>query len=197
MYFYLHISKKIRTFAAKFNKNLIIMYKVFLYIAIAASVVFVIQLIMTLIGLGGDADVDLDNADGLDSDTVGIFTFKNLVNFLLGYGWGGICFWNTIESTVWLQLTAVGVGLIFFFGFWILLKQILRLSQNSTFHPKQAIGLSADVYLHIPLNGRGKVQFSYRGSVHELDAICDTDLPTGAKCKIVGNKGDLLIVEKI
>lgn len=172
------------------------MYKVFLYIAIAASVVFVIQLVMTLIGLGTDADVDVDSAD-VDTDTVGIFTFKNLVNFLLGYGWGGICFYNTISSPVWLQLTAIGIGALFFVGFWLLLRQILRLSQNSTFHPEQAIGLAADVYLHIPVNGRGKVQFSYRGSVHELNAVSDTDLPTGAKCKIIGNKGDVLIVEKI
>ena len=174
------------------------MYNVFLYIAIAASVVFVIQLVMTLIGLGGDADVDMaDSADGLDTDTVGIFTFKNLVNFLLGYGWGGICFYNTISSALWLQLTAIGIGVLFFIGFWLLLRQILRLSQDSTFHPEQAIGLTADVYLHIPVGDRGKVQFSYRGSVHELDAVCDIDLPTGAKCKIIGNKGDLLIVEKI
>lgn len=173
------------------------MYNTFLYIAIAASVIFVIQFVMTLIGIGGDTDVDAVDSDGLDTDTVGIFTFKNLVNFLLGYGWAGICFYNTISSVLWLQLASVGVGLLFFVCFWLLLKQILRLSQDSTFHPEQAVGLAADVYLHIPSDRRGKVQFSYRGSVHELDAICDTDLPTGAKCKIVGNKGDLLIVESI
>lgn len=173
------------------------MYNAFLYIAIAASIVFVIQLIMTLIGLGGDTDADITTSEGLDTDSVGIFTFKNLVNFLLGYGWAGICFYNTISSVVWLQLTAIGVGLLFFVGFWLLLKQILRLSQDSTFHPEQAIGLTADVYLHIPADGRGKVQFSYRGSVHELDAISLEDIPTGAKCKIVGNKGDVLVVEKL
>lgn len=173
------------------------MYNVFLYIAIAASAVFVIQLVMTLIGLGGDTDVDVADSDGLDADTVGIFTFKNLVNFLLGYGWAGICFYNTISSMLWLQMVAVGIGLLFFLVFWLLLKQILRLSQDSTFHPEQAIGLAADVYLHIPVDGRGKVLFSYRGSVHELEAICEEDLPTGAKCKIIGNKGDVLVVEKI
>ncbi len=173
------------------------MYNTFLCIAIAASVVFIIQFVMTLIGLGGDTDVDAIDSDGLDTDTVGVFTFKNLVNFLLGYGWAGICFYNTISSTLWLQLTAIGIGLLFFFGFWLLLKQILRLSQDSTFHAEQAVGLTADVYLHIPSGRRGKVQFSYRGSVHELDAISDADIPTGAKCKIVGNKGDLLIVERI
>lgn len=173
------------------------MYNAFLYIAIAASAVFIIQLIMTLIGLGGDTDADVSSSEGLDTDTVGIFTFKNLVNFLLGYGWAGICFYNTIPSAIGLQLTAIGIGLLFFVGFWLLLRQILRLSQDSTFHPEQAIGLTADVYLHIPADGRGKVQFSYRGSVHELDAVADEDLPTGAKCKITGNKGDVLIVEKI
>lgn len=173
------------------------MYNAFLYIAIAASAVFIIQLIMTLIGLGGDTDADVSSSEGLDTDTVGIFTFKNLVNFLLGYGWAGICFYNTIPSAIGLQLTAIGIGLLFFVGFWLLLRQILRLSQDSTFHPEQAIGLTADVYLHIPADGRGKVQFSYRGSVHELDAVADEDLPTGAKCKIAGNKGDVLIVEKI
>ena len=44
------------------------------------------------------------------------------------------------------------------------------------------------VYLRIPAtgSGKGKVQVSQNGSVHELDALTDGDeIPSGAKVKIV------------
>ena len=69
--------------------------KFFWTIACCASLVFIIQTIMTFIGLGTDADVDAGPMDGSvdsmeDGALSGVFSFRNLINFLLGYGWAGV-----------------------------------------------------------------------------------------------------------
>ena len=62
--------------------------KFFWTIACCASLVFIIQTIMTFIGLGTDADVDAGPMDGSvdsmeDGALSGVFSFRNLINFLL------------------------------------------------------------------------------------------------------------------
>ena len=69
--------------------------KFFWTIACCASLVFIIQTVMTFVGLGTDTDVDAGPMDGSvdsmeDGALSGVFSFRNLVNFLLGYGWAGV-----------------------------------------------------------------------------------------------------------
>ena len=160
--------------------------KVFWGVAIVASIVFVIQTIMTFVGLDNDTDVD---SSGLDADEgiSGFFSLKNLVNFLLGYGWAGVVFKSLIPSSLWIQLAAVGVGLLFVLVWVIIIRQVMKLGVDKTFHIEETVGLVADVYLRIPSSGEGsgKVMVSVRGSVHELEAVTQGDaIPTGAKAKI-------------
>ena len=70
------------------------------YITLPASLVFLIQTVLTF--MGGDA------SDGLDADFDGdlshasgpfqLFTFRNLIHFLLGFGWTGVGFYQTIAN---------------------------------------------------------------------------------------------------
>lgn len=91
--------------------------KFFWTIACAASLVFIIQTIMTFVGLGTDTDVDAGPMDGSvdsmeDGSLSGVFSFRNLINFLLGYGWAGVLLHNSIESGLLLQVVAIVVGLL-------------------------------------------------------------------------------------
>jgi membrane-bound ClpP family serine protease len=60
---------------------------------------------------------------------------------------------------------------------------------------------TASVYLTIPASksGKGKIQISVRGSMHELDAMTEGDkIETGAPVKVVRVEGSTLVfVEKI
>ena len=173
--------------------------QIFWCVGIVAGIVFIIQSILTFIGLDSDADAGFD---GVEMDGVtGFFSFKNLINFLLGYGWGGVCLSNAVPSPVGLQLAAIGVGLAFVCLFLLVLRQVLRLGVDKTFHVEDAVGHTADVYLRIPAarGGSGKVQVSVNGSVHELEAMTDGDaIPTGAKAKVVGTiTSDSVLVERI
>ena len=163
--------------------------KIFWCVALASSIVFVIQTIMTFVGLDSDTDIDSGGFDGVDADGIsGFFSLKNLVNFLLGYGWGGIAFKNLIDSAVGLQLVAVAVGLVFVLGWVVIIRQVMKLGVDKTFRIDDAVGQVADVYLRIPAarGAAGKVMVSVNGSVHELEAFTEgNEIPTGAKAKIV------------
>jgi hypothetical protein len=179
--------------------------KFFWIIALCASLVFLIQTIMTFVGLGTDADVDAGPMDGSvdsmeDGSLSGVFSFRNLINFLLGYGWAGALLYCSIEKGWVLQVVAIAVGLAFVLAFVFMFRQVMKLSHDGSFKMSEAVGLKADVYLRIPASrsGRGKVQVSVKGSVHEVDAMTDRseEIATGAQVKIVKVLGDdLLLVE--
>ena len=178
------------------------MQKIFWCVALAASVVFVVQTVMTFIGLDSDTDVDGGGFDDVDATGIsGFFSFKNMINFLLGYGWGGIAFKDVIASTVGLQLAALGVGLLFVLAWVIIIRQVMKLGVDKTFRIEETVGLVADVYLRIPAakSGSGKIQVSVRGSVHELEALTEGGvIPTGAKAKVVATvNSDTVLVEAI
>ena len=179
--------------------------KFFWTIACCASLVFIIQTVMTFIGLGTDTDVDAGPMDGSvdsmeDGSLSGVFSFRNLVNFLLGYGWAGVLLNDSIDKGWLLQLVAIAVGLAFVLAFVFMFRQVMKLSHDGSFKMSEAVGLKADVYLRIPAarSGRGKVQVSVKGSIHEIDAVTDSDteIPTGGQVEIVEVLGDDLLLVK-
>ena len=179
--------------------------KFFWTIACCASLVFIIQTIMTFVGLGTDTDVDAGPLDGSvdsmeDGALSGVFSFRNLVNFLLGYGWAGVLLHDSIEKGWLLQLIAIAVGLVFVLAFVFMFRQVMKLSHDGSFKMQEAVGLKADVYLRIPAarTGRGKVQVSVKGSIHEIDAMTDndTEIATGGQVQIVEVLGDDLLLVK-
>lgn len=170
------------------------------YIAIGASVIFIIQTIMTFVGADSDTGVDADfdgNLDGGDSPFQ-LFSLRNLINFLLGFGWAGVSLYNVIESNVLLAIVAFLVGVLFIAFFFFIMRALLKLSEDNSFKIEDTIGKTADVYLSIPAakTGKGKVFISVRGSTHELSAITNSvdEIKNGSLVKVVGIEGDILIV---
>lgn len=173
--------------------------------AIAASVVFVIQNVLMLMGIGDmDSDVDADvstdfdvhtDFDSADADTdistghtghegtlgsagiFSLFTLRNFINFFLGFGWGGVSLAPVIQNKTLLIIAAICCGLLFVSIFVVLMRAILKLEHNGAFHINECVGLVASVYLRVPAHreAAGKVQVSVNGSVHELDAFTDGD----------------------
>ena len=175
--------------------------QVFWGLAIISSIFFLVQTIMAFLGLDADTedgagfeDVEMDGASGY-------FTFRNLINFMLGYGWGGVVLCESIPNMMWLQLAAMGVGVGFVLIFAFIIRQVMKLSTDKTFRMEEAIGQIADTYLRIPgyREGVGKVMVSVRGSMHELEAMTEGEaIPTGTKVRITKVIGsELLEVERV
>lgn len=183
--------------------NLPPLLKTFWFVAIPASVIFLIQTIITF--FGGDT------ADGVEADFDGdlsggdapfqLFSLRNLINFLLGFGWTGISFYDTISNQFVLISLAIIIGGIFVYFFFMIIKQVQKLAENNSFKINNTINKTAEVYLTIPekKSGKGKVLVSVKGSVHELDAITANEtLPSGSMVRVVQIENDnLLIVEKL
>lgn len=173
------------------------------YIAIGASVIFIIQTIMTFVGADADTGVDADfdgNLDGGDSPFQ-LFSLRNLINFLLGFGWAGVSLYTAIENNVLLAIVAFLVGLLFIAFFFFIMRALLKLSEDNSFKIEDTIGKTADVYLSIPAakTGKGKVFISVKGSTHELSAITNSvdEIKNGSLVKVVGIEGDILIVSPL
>ncbi|MEY3421752.1 MAG: hypothetical protein RIR48_2048 [Bacteroidota bacterium] len=159
--------------------------KTFWYIAMPVSLIFILQSAMTFIGLADmDTDTDSGGEFGHSDSPMELFTLRNLINFLLGFSWGGISFYTSIDNKFLLVIAAVGVGVVFVALFFYLIQQFRKLEENNTFTAQSVINQEGEVYLRIPPagDGNGKIQVSYKGTVHELDAISESDaLATGDK----------------
>jgi hypothetical protein len=177
--------------------------RTFWYIALPVSLVFIIQTILTFIG--GDAtdglEADFDGDMTGDSGPFQLFSLRNLINFLLGFSWFGISFWNVVENKTVLIGLAVVVGLIFLFLFFFIIRQLQKLQEDNTFTLKEVVGKTAVVYLRIPAerSGTGKIQVSVRGSVHELSAITNgEEIQSGAVVNVSQIIDEqILLVEKV
>lgn len=174
--------------------------QVYWYIAIIASVIFIIQTIMTFIGADADTGMDADfdsNLDGGDHPFQ-LFSLRNLINFFLGFGWTGASLFYSIGNKVILGIVAFVVGLVFIGVFFIVIRALMKLSEDNTFQLEETIGKTADVYMNIPASksGKGKVFISIRGTTHELSAITNSSelIKNGSIVKVSQIEGDTLVV---
>lgn len=174
-------------------------------ITLSASLIFVIQTIMTFLGLGDhDADFDLDTSDGsFDADpSMNLLTFRNLVNFCLGFGWTAVLMHEKIQSNALLIIVSVIVGILLVTVVMWIFKWLSGMQQtgNIDVH-KSAVGCEGKVYLTIPgeRKGEGKIQITINNAVREYDAVTDGEtIPTGKAIKVTEVINDYtLLVEEL
>ncbi|MBA4853210.1 NfeD family protein [Emticicia sp. BO119] len=186
----------------EFFDNLEPLLRTFWYIAIPTSLIFLIQTIMTFAGV--------DAADGIEADFDGdlghshepfqLFSFRNLINFLLGFSWTGISFYNLVGNRFILAIIAFLIGIAFVAVFFFIIQQIGKLSEDNSFQISNTVNQVGSVYLSIPehKSGKGKVQISIKGTFHELEAITENGrIKTNETVRIIGIENNTLVVEKI
>ena len=167
--------------------------KILWSIAIATSLIFILETVLTFIGIDHDGSFDMDtSADGsFESEpSMNLYTFRNLVNFLLGMSWTAILLKEQIASTALLMLIAVVVGILLVAAVMYMFKWLSKMQQSGNIDVyKSAVGCIGKVYLSIPAQrkGAGKVQITINESVREYDALTDSEseLKTGASIKVV------------
>ena len=177
--------------------GLSLLMKILWGVTLAASLVFIIQSIMTFVGADADSnfDVDVDTSmDGSDLSNIeggsNLYTFRNFVNFLLGFGWSAILLQGSIKSTGVLVIVSVLIGIALVAAVMWLFKWLAGMQQSGNINlQKSAAGCEGKVYLTIPANrsGSGKVQITIAGAVREYDAVTEGDeaLKTGASIRVV------------
>ncbi len=178
--------------------SLSVMLKVLWGVTLSASLIFLIQSVMTFIGAdaGGDMDMDFDADMSADADFsdlghsgMNLYTFRNFVNFCLGFGWTAVLMYEKIRPLALLFVVAFLVGAALVVAVMYLFKLLSSMQQSGNINVyKSAVGCHGNVYLTIPgeRKGDGKVQISINGSIREYNALTDDEtIPTGTPIKVV------------
>lgn len=190
--------------------------RVFWYIAIPFSVILLIQIVLTFIGIGGaSADVGGDVPDEIgDGDFVlsdiadaaqpsfSFFTFRNFVAFFAVFGWAGIIGVKHGFSDVMVVLFGIVCGLLIMLIISTLFYFISKLTDSGNLDIRNTINQVGNVYLPLKAHAGniGKVQINVQDSIREMRAIThkDLDLPTGTVIKVTAiESGSILVVEKL
>lgn len=170
--------------------------------AIVGTAILAVQMILTMVGMdSSDVDVDFDGADTMDlGGSISLFSVRNFVNFVVGFGWAGVCLSESIRNRGLLCAVAVLVGVAFVLMFFFIKRQTKKLEHNGAFKIEDSVGKTVDVYLRIPAHreGKGKVQVSLHGTVHEFDAMTAGEgVASGKKVKVMDViDGSTVLVEE-
>jgi membrane protein implicated in regulation of membrane protease activity len=177
--------------------------KVLWVITLASSLIFIIQSILTFIGAGdsdiesgGDFDAGVSDPSGSDVDTatetdpgMNLLTFRNFINFCLGFGWTTVLLRGKIASNVLLMALGFLVGIALVVAVMWLFKWLSSMQQTGNINVyKSALGCQGKVYLTIPgeRQGEGKVQITINNAVREYDALTDGDsIRNGASIRVI------------
>lgn len=192
-------------------------------IALPATVVLLLQTILTLVGLGHGADVDHDGSlDGAgaggDFDHDGgvceadhsfehtgeahadhdggfhLLTVRGIVAFLTIFGWVGIALLDMGLSAFLALPIAVVAGGAAMFLVAVLLKLALDMQQSGNLDVHNALGLTGEVYVPIEPGAKGKVTLVLQERFTELDAVCDQPLKTGQAVRVIDVADDGVLV---
>lgn len=160
-------------------------------ISIGTSLIFIIETVLTFIGIDSDIDTDFEISDGsFETDvSMNLYTFRNLVNFLLGMSWTAIILKDSIQSKAFLMVISVAVGMLLVAAVMYMFNWLGKMQQSGNIDVfKSAPGCNGKVYLTVPAErkGTGKVQITINGSVREYDAVTDSDsdIRTGTAIKV-------------
>lgn len=180
--------------------------KVLWGVTLSASLIFVIQTVLTFIGADADfdtdfsADVDASGADGIGGGS-NLYTFRNLVNFCLGFGWSDILLRDQIKSKTLVILISLAVGVALVAAVMYIFRTLSKMQESGNIDVfKSAVGCSGTAYLTVPAgrSGEGKVQITINNAVREYTALTDGDaISTGERITVVEVlDSNTLLVEK-
>lgn len=150
----------------------------YLFCACFGGVLFILMFIMSIVGIGHDAECDCEVHDGGIGE-VSIISIKGIIAFITFYGLSGICFkvpgwggWiiSVISGVVMMFVTAAVIALI------------VKLQHSGNVAPESLVGCAGKVYLSIPGEGKsgGQVSVTLPGSTRVVAAVADEALETGA-----------------
>ncbi len=180
-------------------------------VAICATLIMLIQLIMLIIGFGSDHDFDGDGDfdsdgdiynDGTFADVFGlkILSIRNFFIFLAMGGWSMIIIYELSENYPIAIIFGIIVGLIMVVLCSYAMKKAMQLQDSGNIDIANSIGKIGTVYLKIPGKraGMGKVNVLIQERFVELDAMSEDeeDIPTGSEVLIVSQNNDYVVVKK-
>ncbi|MDD3886270.1 MAG: hypothetical protein PHI35_05325 [Victivallaceae bacterium] len=166
---------------------------IYFFIAVAGTTVFVVQFILTVIGLHSDTDMpdsgfEVDSHDVTDISGLNFFSLKSIVAFITFFGWGGVFFghlgWGGLAIACFCGAAMMALTAI-------VLSLLLKMQQSGNISPEDMLNHRATVYLSIP-PGRapgGIVTVALENCSRQVHARSDKAIPTGTDVIVSENLG--------
>jgi len=174
--------------------------QVFWSLGAGATVILVLQTLLSFVGMDIDTDVDLDLSTEISLE-FGLFSIKSFLAFIAFFGWTGVIAMGYGWSMPLVILASAGAGLIAMALVAYMLFQFQKLESSGTMRIEEALLEEAEVYLSIPAAGQGMGQISLElnGGLKQLKAVSEGDrIPTGTNVKVVDIlEGNVLLVEPV
>jgi len=165
--------------------------------ALLFGILFLWQLIMTVIGLGGGEselsshvdDVTVHHDTGDSSETVAVFkllSVRSVLAFFTLFTWAGALYLTNhmppARAVPYALLWGIAAMLIVAF----LLRALSRMAESGTASISSCLGATGTVYLDIPAGGDGEVRVMMSGAMTHLRARCaGAGLKAGAAVRVV------------
>lgn len=181
------------------------MTTVFVISAVVGGTVLLVQFVLTLVGLGGDA-LDLDLPEGVDADgdfggdidtdvdadlghtdsswMFGLVSTRTLTAAMAFFGLGGLAAQSAGASPPMALGVAIAAAVAAMVAVYWLMRGLMSLKAEGTARIQHAVGRHATVYVTIPAetSGQGKIQMNLQGRTMEYLALTPGHaLPPGTK----------------
>ncbi len=164
--------------------------QIFWAIGIVFLVITVLQLLLSLLGIGGEV-ADFDVPGGDSSSGAGIFSSQTLSAFFLGFGWVGAIVRNAGVSLTLSIIIAALLGFVVMGAMYLLVRLLLSLQSKGNIDYSSAVGHEATVYVTLPgsdEDGGGQIQLTLQGRMRVASArkVSPGPASPGQKVRITG-----------
>lgn len=187
--------------------------QVFFCMAIPASLILLIQIVLSLIGIGQDGDFDVETPDdafdfdGSDVSDAGdvadlqLFSLRSIVSFFVTFGWMGVVLSRGELKQIYVLLIAFVAGLAVMFTVAYMMRALYRLESDGTSDIRKAVGMVGTVYMTIPAEraAKGKINVMIGDRLEEREAVTDDKTPLSFNTEVIVlavTGGNTLVVTK-
>ncbi len=167
------------------------------YVAIVATVLFVLKMFLFMVSGHGADDMGIDISD--TDASFSLVSVQGIIAFFMAFGW---CGWVAIEKMNWEGLNAAVVS--FFAGLFVLwftaflMSSLKKLNRVVVTDLKTLIGQTGKAYTKFEPDGSGQIQIELNEKLATLPAINKSNehIEFTDVIKVMDVVDDILYIEK-
>jgi membrane protein implicated in regulation of membrane protease activity len=183
-----------------FNMTSDTILNIYYYIALFATILFVIKLFLFVL-FGGGSEVFTDFNMEIDTDcSFNFLSVQSVLAFFMGFGWTG---YAGILQFGFSQLTtliaSIIVGLMFLVMSAGLMFAVKHLEKKVVKDKTTALNKIGQAYINFAPKSKGQIEIEINGQLSVVDAMnnSDEEIKAFEEVKVVKIENDTLYVEKV
>lgn len=175
--------------------------KGYYYLALFATILFALKLVIFSIVGAGDSEVASDFNSSADSDpSFNFISMQSIMAFLMGFGWMGFAGLKQLGLGQGINLAvAFAVGFMFMFLMSFLMFSVKKLEKNVKNDKSGAVQSVGRAYTGFEPFGFGQVEIEINGklSVVKASNMTDENISAFELIRVVKVEDDILYIEKV